>query len=83
MMAEKWCQYPPPMVRSVRLKYSQSKMTKLFHRLPLLIPVGDYKPSRLAEHPNLKIIGGPTVNLVQSEGKDLCVSKSLASASML
>ena len=44
------------------------------------IPVGDYKPSRLAEHPNLKIIGGPTVNFVQSEGKDLCVSKSLASA---
>ena len=44
------------------------------------IPVGDYKPSRLTEHPNLKIIGGPTVEFVQSEGKDLCVSKSLASA---
>jgi hypothetical protein len=44
------------------------------------IPVGDYKPSRLTEHPSLKIIGGPTVKFVQSEGKDLCVSKSLASA---
>ena len=30
------------------------------------IPVGDYKPSRLTEHPNLKIIGGPTVQFVQS-----------------
>ena len=44
------------------------------------IPVGDDKTSRLTEHPNLKIIWGPTVKFVQLEGKDLCVSKSLASA---
>ena len=42
--------------------------------------MADYKPSQLTEHPNLKIIGSPTVKFVQSEGKDLCVSKSLASA---
>ncbi len=43
-------------------------------------PVGDYKPSHLHEHPNLKVIGAPKVHFNQSDGKDLCVSKSLASA---
>ena len=40
------------------------------------VPVGDYKPSHLHEHPNLKVIGAPRVNFNQSNGKDLCVSKS-------
>jgi hypothetical protein len=44
------------------------------------VPVGDLKPSHLHKHPNLKIIGAPKVNFNQSDGKDLCVSKSLASA---
>jgi hypothetical protein len=44
------------------------------------IPVGDYKPSHLHKHPNLKVIGAPKVHFNQSDGKDLCVSKSLASA---
>jgi hypothetical protein len=44
------------------------------------VPVGDYKLSHLHEHPNLKVIGAPKVNFNQSHGKDLCVSKSLASA---
>ena len=44
------------------------------------IPVGDSKPSHLYQHPELKIIGAPIVRFPQSEGKDLCVSKSLASA---
>jgi hypothetical protein len=44
------------------------------------IPVGDFKPSRLHDHIGLKVIGAPQMHFVQSEGKDLCVSKSLASA---
>jgi hypothetical protein len=44
------------------------------------IPVGDYKPSHLHKHANLKVIGAPKVHFNQSDGKDLCVSKSLASA---
>jgi hypothetical protein len=44
------------------------------------VPVGDYKPSHLHEHPNLKMIGARKVNFNQSDGKDLCVSKSLALA---
>lgn len=44
------------------------------------IPVGDFKQSRLNQHPELKVIGAPAIQFVQSEGKDLCVSKSLASA---
>ncbi len=44
------------------------------------IPVGDYKPSHFHKHPNLKVIGAPKVHFNQSDGKDLCVSKSLASA---
>lgn len=44
------------------------------------IPVGDYKASHLAEHPNLHIHGAPKVNFPQTDGQDLCVSKSLASA---
>ena len=44
------------------------------------VPVGDYKPSHLHEHPNLKVIGAPNVKFNPSDGKDLCVSESLASA---
>ena len=44
------------------------------------IPVGDLKPSRLKEFPHLNVVGAPFIHYVQSEGKDLCVSKSLASA---
>ena len=44
------------------------------------VPVGDFKPSHLHEHPNFKVIGAPNVHFNQSDGKDLCVSKSLASA---
>jgi hypothetical protein len=44
------------------------------------IPVGDYKPSRLAEYPNLFSSEAYPMKFVQQEGKDLCVSKSLASA---
>ena len=44
------------------------------------IPVGDYKPSRLTEHPHLCVVGACDVKFRQSEGKDLCVTKSLASA---
>ncbi len=42
-------------------------------------PVGNYKPSRLHEHLGLKVIGAPEIQFVQSEGKDLCVTKCLAS----
>jgi hypothetical protein len=44
------------------------------------VPVGDFKPSHLHEHPNLQILGAPDVQFNQTDGKDLCVSKSLASA---
>jgi hypothetical protein len=44
------------------------------------IPVGDFKESHLHEHPKLMVTGAPPVQFVQSEGEDLCVSKSLASA---
>lgn len=44
------------------------------------IPVGDCKPSHVIEHPNLRVIGAPAIEYHQTEGKDLCVSKSLASA---
>jgi hypothetical protein len=44
------------------------------------IPVGDCKLSHVIEHPNLKVIGAPVIHFHQTEGKDLCVSKSLASA---
>ena len=44
------------------------------------IPVGDFKPSRLNDHLDLKVIGAPEIQFVQLEGKDLCVTKSLASA---
>ena len=44
------------------------------------VPVGDYKPSLLYEHPNLRRLGAPKVHFNQTDGKDLCVSKSLASA---
>jgi hypothetical protein len=44
------------------------------------IPVGDYKPSRLADYPNLFSSDAYPMKFMQQEGKDLCVSKSLASA---
>ena len=44
------------------------------------IPVGDFKVSHLQQHPNLQIQNAPKVHFVQSDGDDLCVSKSLASA---
>ena len=44
------------------------------------IPVGDYKPSRLMEHPHLCVVGACDIKSRQSEGKDLCVTKSVASA---
>ena len=43
-------------------------------------PVGDYRPSHLHNHPNLQWIGAPKVHFNQTDGKDLCVSKSLVSA---
>ena len=44
------------------------------------IPVGDYKVSHLSKHPNLHVHGAPRVCFSQTDGQDLCVSKSLASA---
>ena len=44
------------------------------------VPVGDFKMSRLHENPMLHVLGAPSVHYTQREGKDLCVSKSLASA---
>ena len=44
------------------------------------MPVGDFKPSHLNEHSNLKRVGAPRVHFNQTDGKDLCISKSLASA---
>ena len=44
------------------------------------IPVGDYKPSHLYQHPNLRVIGAPGIHYGQADDKDLCVSKALASA---
>ena len=44
------------------------------------VPVGDNKPSHLHLHPHLEFPGAPPVRYTQSNGKDLCVSKSLASA---
>ena len=44
------------------------------------IPVGDFKVSRLHCHPHLVSSTCPRITFMQEEGKDLCVSKSLASA---
>jgi hypothetical protein len=44
------------------------------------IPVGDFKVSHLSEHPSLHVHGAPRVRFPQTDGQDLCVSKSLASA---
>ncbi len=44
------------------------------------VPVGDFKPSHLHQHSHLKVPGAPPVRCTQKDGKDLCVSKSLASA---
>ena len=43
------------------------------------IPVGDFKLSNLDEHPNLVVANTPMVHFRQSDGEDMCVSKSLAS----
>ncbi len=48
------------------------------------VPVGDFKHSHLHLHlhlhPHLEVPGAPTSCFTQKDGKDLCVSKSLASA---
>ncbi len=44
------------------------------------VPVGDFKPSHLHQHSHLKVPGAPPVRYTQKDGKDLCVSISLASA---
>ncbi len=44
------------------------------------IPVGDFKVSHLSEHPSLHVHGAPRVSFPQTDGQDLCVSKSLPSA---
>ncbi len=44
------------------------------------MPVGDFEPSHLNKQPNLKRVGAPRVHFNQTDGKDLCVSKLLASA---
>jgi hypothetical protein len=44
------------------------------------VPVGDFKHSHLHLHPHLEVPGAPTLCFTQKDGKDLCVSKSLASA---
>ena len=44
------------------------------------VPIGDFKPSHLHQHSHLKVPGAPPVRYTQKDGKDLCVSKSLASA---
>ena len=43
------------------------------------IPVGDYKKSTLHLYPSLRLSTAPIIQYTQSEGMDLCVSKSLAS----
>jgi hypothetical protein len=40
------------------------------------VPVGDYKPSHLHNHPNLQCVGAPKVHFNQTDGKD-CVCQSL------
>jgi hypothetical protein len=47
------------------------------------IPVGDFKVSHLCEHPSLHVNGAPRVCFSQTDGQDLCVSKSLALAPYL
>ena len=44
------------------------------------VPVGDCKPSHLHLYPHLEVPGAPPIRYKQKDGKDLCVSKSLASA---
>jgi hypothetical protein len=43
------------------------------------VPVGEFKISRLHLYPHLYQPGAPRVQFIQSDGKDLCVSKALAS----
>ena len=49
------------------------------HRGFVDIPVGEFKMSHLHLHPHLQEPGAPRIQFVQSDGKDLCVSKALAS----
>lgn len=58
---------------------NELKMAK-DHRGYVDVPVGDYKPSHLHEHPDLQCLSAPKVHFNQTDGKDLCVSKSLSSA---
>jgi hypothetical protein len=44
------------------------------------VPVRDFKHSHLHLHPHLEVPGAPTLCFTQKDGKDLCVSKTLASA---
>jgi hypothetical protein len=44
------------------------------------IPAGDFMVSHLSEHPSLHVHGAPRVRFPQTDGQDLCVSKSLALA---
>jgi hypothetical protein len=34
------------------------------------VPVGDYKPSHLSKHPDLKRVGAPMVHFNQTDGED-------------
>jgi hypothetical protein len=43
------------------------------------VPVGDYKPSHLHDHPNLQSSGALDIHINQNNGKDFCFSKALAS----
>jgi hypothetical protein len=44
------------------------------------IPVVDFKVSHLSKHPGLHVHGTPRIRFSQTDGQDLCVSKSLALA---
>ena len=44
------------------------------------VPVGDYKISRLHANSLSCVPGAPSAHYTQTEGKDLCISKLLASA---
>jgi hypothetical protein len=59
----------------VRMAFGEAFTNKLKRSLCgfVDIPVGDSKPLRLYQHPELKLMGAPTVQFSQSDGKDLCV----------
>lgn len=54
-------------------------MVKTMKQTYVDIPVGDYKKSTLHLYPSLRLSTAPIIQYTQSEGMDLCVSKSLAS----